>query len=149
MKIIFLILCLSFAKLYHVIPEHALHHAHARLCEATMDIREGIPDNTLPDEHPLCIVIKSQETDQQRAYAEYRDLLLLYGLRVSYQTIREYQQERLTDKRHHHHQEDIYDPNFCMDIHNLRKIHQILQCKHAKTNQNHESVKNKKISDFL
>lgn len=136
-------ICCTNGKLYHVIPEGALHDALGRLCEASMDVREGVPDGALPDEHPLCFSVKTASSDLQRAYAEYRDVLQLYGFKVSYETLREYLQRKLKKPN-----TDDYDSRFCMDIHKLRQIHNALQCKrHDK--QHHQGVRNKRIDEFL
>jgi hypothetical protein len=142
----------SFGKLYHVIPEDALHDALGRLCEASMDIREGIADGSLPEEHPLCVSVPTQRGDDiQRAFAEYRDVLQLYGFKVSYETMREYLQRKLINPAAPNAKElalEIYRGDFCMDIHKLRQIHAALQCKrHDK--QHHQGARNKRINEFL
>lgn len=139
-------------KLYQVIPEDALHDALGRLCEATMDVREGIADGALPEEHPLCISVPTQRGDDiQRAFAEYRDVLQLYGFKVSYETMREYLQRKLIHPVAADAKElalEIYRGDFCMDIHKLRQIHGALHCKHH-DKQHHQGAKGKKINEFL
>lgn len=151
MGLLLLFVVCSFGKLYHVIPEDALHDALGRLCEASMDVREGIADGSLPDEHPLCVSVPTQRGDDiQRAFAEYRDVLQLYGFKVSYETMREYLQRKLINPAADAKELalEIYRGDFCMDIHKLRQIHAALQCKrHDK--QHHQGARNKRINEFL